>query len=1085
MKLHRLQVTHFAAVREADIEFRPGLNVLYGPNDLGKSTLVEAIRLAFLLPHASTSCEPFVGWTGGRDPVVDLTFETEPQRIWRVRKEFGKGGSSLLQESKNGRDFDDVERGRKVDGKLREILRWGIPEPGGSGGSKGIPSSFLATALLSTQADVTAMLRDSLDDDPTATGKERIAAALQAVAQDPLFVALLRSTQERRDEAYTDKGAKKTAKGSVFKTAAERVKETREEKERLQKVVADSEGAEKLLQALNEKRTQRQEALAIAAEHATTLERLAIQAADRTVAAEQVRLAHGNVQRILKIKMDVEETEHKSSELLNIENAARQALTVAQNAKIEADSALKAADEAARAEGSDSSVSDTVARQQLELRIAAAGQAASIAQQRIDAAVAAQTLVEAAVQAETDHREQQTKAQSALESATQAATEEQIVNDDLRRCDSLERALDVRSAEKQSADCRTAVDRLLDLRSRVDVASKERSVLVERRSPLAIPSSSQLASMRQLANALAAARGALDVGLVLTLTPKRLLDIAIRKDDNASDSVSTAESFEIEANAQVEIDIVDSALVRVRGGRREAQEKIRTLEERWNLEVAPHLAAVGATDLAGLDAKVVEVQELDGRIKAKDTEIESLQSQIETLTGAQDALRTALDRLDNCRNALGNVAIETLSADLDTLGADTVDGLRRRRQQSSKALDTARSLSAEATKAYTLAEERARNLRSLLEAAVERRDLALRSFPEGVAEALAAARSDLVSANAEAQGATAELASFDKTMALRKARIEEAIADARLTAEKAHAALESAQAQLTEAMTTRAAQLGRLAELKKVRDAEDLSAAETKLRETTECFSALPVPERNVTKDEVNAAKNAEGAVRLELDSIDREIHRAHGALEQVGGAVARERLRDATEAFELAQQQEREIEADYEAWKLLLDQMKEADAAQASNLGLAIAPAIASRFQALTDRRYETVRLTAALGMEGVVVAGAVRSSERISVGTREQLSTLYRLALAEYLQTAVVLDDQLVQSDEIRMGWFRALLKEKSHSFQIIVFTCRPRDYLEKGALVPKGKPFCDTEDGFIRAVDLGRALGQGQVSAKVKPE
>ena len=105
MKLHRLQVSNFAAVREVDIEFGPGLNVLYGPNDLGKSTLVEAIRLALLLPHASTSCEPFVRWTGGRDPVVDLTFETEPQRIWRVRKEFGKGGSSLLQESRNGLDY--------------------------------------------------------------------------------------------------------------------------------------------------------------------------------------------------------------------------------------------------------------------------------------------------------------------------------------------------------------------------------------------------------------------------------------------------------------------------------------------------------------------------------------------------------------------------------------------------------------------------------------------------------------------------------------------------------------------------------------------------------------------------------------------------------------------------------------------------------------------------------------------------------------------------------------------------------------------------------------------------------------------
>src|ERR1017187_9904139 len=166
MKLRSLHVMNFAAVRQADIEFGPGLNVLYGPNDLGKSTLVDAIRLALLLPHGSTSCDQYVGWTGGRDPMVELTFETEHQRIWRVRKEFGKSGSSLLQESKNGKDFDDVERARKVDGRLREILRWGIPEPGGSGGSKGIPTSFLASALLSTQADVTALFTNSLSTDP-------------------------------------------------------------------------------------------------------------------------------------------------------------------------------------------------------------------------------------------------------------------------------------------------------------------------------------------------------------------------------------------------------------------------------------------------------------------------------------------------------------------------------------------------------------------------------------------------------------------------------------------------------------------------------------------------------------------------------------------------------------------------------------------------------------------------------------------------------------------------------------------------------------------------------------------------------
>jgi len=45
--------------------------------------------------------------------------------------------------------------------------------------------------------------------------------------------------------------------------------------------------------------------------------------------------------------------------------------------------------------------------------------------------------------------------------------------------------------------------------------------------------------------------------------------------------------------------------------------------------------------------------------------------------------------------------------------------------------------------------------------------------------------------------------------------------------------------------------------------------------------------------------------------------------------------------------------------------------------------------------------------------------------------LSTLSRLSLAEYLQTAIVLDDQLVQGDDTRMDWFRALLTDKARSF------------------------------------------------------
>jgi hypothetical protein len=437
-------------------------------------------------------------------------------------------------------------------------------------------------------------------------------------------------------------------------------------------------------------------------------------------------------------------------------------------------------------------------------------------------------------------------------------------------------------------------------------------------------------------------------------------------------------------------------------------------------------------------------------------------------------LREASDRSAASRAALGGVGLDTLAADLNALGADATAGLRKRRQQLSKEAEAARTIANQATNDRTLAEERTRQSRLAVDAAVAVRDAALTAFPEGVDAALAAAHAALAAGSTEKEKVAAEFASVERTINERNERIDAAVSGARTNAAQATAAVETAQGRLTTAKTNHASGNGRLIELRKQRDAENLAAAEMRHREASERHATLPVPDRTVTDDELSVARSIAAGVKLEIEGVERDIQRAHGALEQVGGAVARERLRDATEAFEQAERQEREIEAEYEAWRLLLDQMKEADAAQASNLGQALVPAIAGRFQELTQRRYETVQLTAQLATEGIMVSSALRPAAQISVGTREQLSTLYRLSLAEYLRTTLVLDDQLVQSDDNRMDWFRALLTEKARSFQIVVFTCRPGDYLPANALVPKGSAVhADTDGGFTRAVDLGRAL------------
>ena len=1074
MRLHRLRVFNFAAVQEADLAFGPGLNVLHGPNDLGKSTLVDAIRLALLLPYTSSYIESFIPWAGATEPVVEITFETEAQRIWRIRKEFGKAGSATLSSSRNGRDFEEVERGRRVDATVRDILRWGIPEPGGSGAAKGLQTSFLATALLSTQGAVADLLGESLADDPATSGRDRLSAALQAVAQDPLFVALLHQVQERRDEAYTDRGAKKTAKGSVFKAAADRVNETRDEKERLAKIVADSRNVEVQLRTLATRRAEYEGALASATAELATVERLAKQLADRTDAAEMVRGAREEVLRIQRLGADVAAAETRVGELAGQVQRAEQALERAQARQAEIETAFTSAEEAARAETSDPALADAVARQALELRKGAADQAAKEAQERIERLAAVQKLIETVVANETEHDKQSAVLTQARQASSEASSNEKTAAESLQRCDLLEKALDVRLAERRQADARTEVEKEASLRKRLADAIEERATFAGQRTALTVPASEALAPLRKLSTDLAAARGALDVGIVVTVTPTgRPLDLRIRKDGAPAGPTTAGQPVEIEANSEVEIVIQDVATVEVRGGRRDAQEKVRGLEARWTRDVAPLLNTAGATDLEGLENQVEKARGLDERLRAKDVELETLRRDIASLEAVAATFDEATRHLEACRTALG-VPLETLAAELSALGADPAPAIRAWRQGAAKDLESARAAGTLAATDLARDEERLRNLRSALEASITARDEALAAFPEGVSAALSSAQAALSAALAEQRTVEADTEALASAIGERRKRLDERLTGAREAVEQAKGAVATAQNGKTNAIAAHAAEVGRLDELRKLRQAEDLPAAEGRLRDAMEQEAVLPIPERTVEEADVAAARAAAVAAKADIDVADREIERAHGALEQVGGAVARERLRDAMEAFELAQRYEQEVEADYEAWRLLLDQMKEADAAQASNLGQALGPVITTRFRGLTEQRYQGIGLTAELGTEGVVVAGIVRPPKRISIGTREQLSTLYRLCLAEYLRTTVVLDDQLVQSDDMRMDWFRALLNEKARAFQIVVLTCRPADYLGPNAVPADGcAPTTDTADGFVRAVDLARLV------------
>jgi hypothetical protein len=165
-------------------------------------------------------------------------------------------------------------------------------------------------------------------------------------------------------------------------------------------------------------------------------------------------------------------------------------------------------------------MTDTVARQRLELRKATTDQASREAQQHIDGAIGAQKLVDAVATADPEHRARQAEADGARATLAGATAKQLAIDDQLRSVDVLERALDARTADEQATAAQADVDKDAVLRARLKVETGEREALVRRRATMTVPASAALVPMRRLATDRAAARGALNVGLVV-MAPSR------------------------------------------------------------------------------------------------------------------------------------------------------------------------------------------------------------------------------------------------------------------------------------------------------------------------------------------------------------------------------------------------------------------------------------------------------------------------------------------------------------------------------------------------------------------------------------
>jgi hypothetical protein len=1080
MKLLSLAVGHFRCVRKAKIEFGAGLNILYGPNDLGKSSLAHAIRAALLLQASSKEHEEFLNWDGGGDPHVELVFESEPQRIWRVRKTFGGNVQAFLDESRNGADFHVEARGRDVDGRLSEILRWGLAPPGGKGRPKGMPMTFLSTALLAEQDRVSAIFDQALANDSDESGKKQLVEALQAMAEDPLFKVVLGKVQDRVDKAFTPTGKKRLGKNSPWSQIRDLIRRAEEYERQCNQESQKTAALEIELQGLRTHQLKCKEAVETAQgllEQMEDSHRRGKLRQDIAGRLEQGKVRLADITKTLEELASAEKNHNdcvqQVANLIRQEGAAKTVFTEAN------EGARAASEEVARHQSKDRARERLLKQNSLEKRRAELRTEQVQIKASLDQIYAVETATESVWARASDVRELtdtigdiSKRHDAALETVRQADEQE-------LRLRALGHFLRCRAARESIKRAESGLTQINAWRSEADQQLAAAGGLESAQPKAPFPSPTRLADMKHLHQELEIARARLNVGLSVTIQPKRALRVSVSRDEADLTQHQLDDSpFETSASREIQLNFQGIVDLTISGGAKDAREKFESLQTRWIAEAEP---ALKQAEVATLDALAQIAHDAAQRSQAIQ-EARQAAAQLEQRVADQPDWEGLLE-VHQRELAAAEVALEQA----DRLKVESL------------ASEFGISDAAEAENRLDLHQAERANIVEV-EQKLNGELIAENARIGDKEKALGKAREELVRAQSCIEGEWPALLrqtldrqnSVDTDLKAIDAEIEDLAAEQDKPLTKALEALEIAQqtARSSEAEYSKTAELLRAAErdqasaageLKIRREAGaklDETAARDAINQIETELKLVAEPVYQITDEMLTEAQERVQAARDDLKKIEDDIQGKRGALQHVGGEVAKERAEAASEALVVAKDQEHDTEIDYAAWELLRKTLREAEQEEGGHLGRALGDPIAKRFGELTRGRYGEIGLGPELETHGISAAGNDHPVSSLSVGTRDQLSTIFRLSLAEQLHSAVLLDDQLTQSDPERMVWLRNLIGQIAANIQIIVFTCRPGDYLLPHEIKTESK--CEGGKSSVRSIDLLQVIENSRTTS-----
>lgn len=224
-------------------------------------------------------------------------------------------------------------------------------------------------------------------------------------------------------------------------------------------------------------------------------------------------------------------------------------------------------------------------------------------------------------------------------------------------------------------------------------------------------------------------------------------------------------------------------------------------------------------------------------------------------------------------------------------------------------------------------------------------------------------------------------------------------------------------------------QVTELEKLKTQREGMSPDLVQAELARSQDAYENL---QKQIAKDKERADK-LEGELRgIGQKGLGEATQQKRGELEAVTRDLAR-------------------LELDAKAWKLLRDTLQQAER-EAKEVFLA---PVTERLQPYMDLVFPDTKLQ--LDDEGMEIAALRRTHDEpfasLSIGTREQIAVLARLALADLLRekgkpVVLILDDALVNCDDARFNRMALALRKAAENVQIIILTCHEARYRSLGA-------------------------------------